>query len=537
MNGKAQTPRHPADTGPGTVAVVGAGHWGKNLVRNFAELGALRAVVDRDLSVAETLANKHNVPVRSFTEVLHDEISGIAIAAPAELHYDLAHEALMAGKHVFVEKPLALRVEDASTLCELAAARGLILMVGHLLQYHPAFQKLQDLSRAGELGRLQYLYSNRLNLGKFRREENILWSFAPHDISMILALVGEMPDMVSAAGSSYLHKSIADVTLTHLRFPGGENAHVYVSWLHPVKEQKLVVVGDKAMAIFDDTQDWQSKLTLYKHEVKWKDGLPTPERADGTPVELDPAEPLRVECKHFIDCLHDGMAPRTDGAEGLRVLQVLETAERAMRTATALPLAGEAASVSSRPGVTIHETACIDHDVTIGEGTNVWHFSHVLSGSRIGRNCTLGQNVCVGPDVTIGDNCKIQNSVSVYKGVTLEDGVFCGPAMVFTNVVNPRAEVDRRSEFQETIVKRGATIGANATILCGTNLGEYCFVGAGALVTRDVPAFALMVGAPARRVGWVSHHGERLGEDLVCPVTGRRYREAGPDHLEEIMDE
>lgn len=171
----------------------------------------------------------------------------------------------------------------------------------------------------------------------------------------------------------------------------------------------------------------------------------------------------------------------------------------------------------------VHESSYIDDGVELGEGTKIWHFSHILSGTKIGRNCSIGQNVMVGPSVSVGDNCKIQNNVSLYKGVQLEDGVFCGPSCVFTNVLNPRAEVERKDEFRTTIVRRGATIGANATIVCGNELGEYCLIAAGAVVTRSVPAFALMVGVPARRVGWVSRVGEILDEDLKCPRTGELY--------------
>ena len=180
-------------------------------------------------------------------------IAAVAIAAPAAHHASLARAALEAGKHVFVEKPLALTLVEAERLCQLAEQRDRCLMVGHLLQYHPAFIALRDLVNRGELGRLQYLYSNRLNLGKVRREEDILWSFAPHDLSMILSLVGQEPTEVSASGAYFLHRTIADVTTTHLAFPGGEQAHVFVSWLHPFKEQKLVAVGDRAMAVFDDS--------------------------------------------------------------------------------------------------------------------------------------------------------------------------------------------------------------------------------------------------------------------------------------------
>ena len=176
----------------------------------------------------------------------------------------------------------------------------------------------------------------------------------------------------------------------------------------------------------------------------------------------------------------------------------------------------------------VHESAYVDDGVELGEGTKVWHFSHILSRTRIGRNVSIGQNVVAGPDVTVGDNCKVQNNVSLYKGVELEQGVFCGPSCVFTNVLNPRAEIERKDEFRATRVRRGATIGANATIVCGHELGEYCMIGAGAVVTKDVPAYALMVGVPARRIGWVSRAGEILDETLTCPRTGERYvEEAG----------
>lgn len=186
-------------------------------------------------------------------------------------------------------------------------------------------------------------------------------------------------------------------------------------------------------------------------------------------------------------------------------------------------------------GVKVHESAYVDDpEMPIGPGTRIWHFSHVLPGCRIGANSTFGQNVVVGPDVTVGDNCKIQNNVSLYKGVRLEDGVFCGPSCVFTNVNNPRSEIERKSEFRETVVRRGASIGANATIVCGHELGAYCFIAAGAVVTSDVPAYALMAGVPAKRKGWMSRAGQRLGENLVCPETGEHYRETPDGHLEPI---
>jgi UDP-2-acetamido-3-amino-2,3-dideoxy-glucuronate N-acetyltransferase len=181
--------------------------------------------------------------------------------------------------------------------------------------------------------------------------------------------------------------------------------------------------------------------------------------------------------------------------------------------------------------VYVHQSAFIDEPVRIGRGTKIWHFVHILKDCEIGKECSIGQNVMIGPAVKVGDRCKIQNNVALYNGVELEDGVFCGPSCVFTNVRNPRAEISRRSEYLKTLVRRGATIGANATIICGHTLGEFCFIAAGAVVTSDVPAFALMAGVPARRIGWMSRAGAKLGPDLMCPLDGTSYRETPDGHL------
>jgi predicted dehydrogenase/acetyltransferase-like isoleucine patch superfamily enzyme len=529
------------------LVVAGCGAWGKNLVRNFAALGVLHGIVDPDRAAAAALARQHDAAAVEWDAVLADPtVNAVAIASPAALHARLAHAALEAGKHVFVEKPLALQIADAEVLCQLAERHDRRLMVGHLLQYHPAFLRLKDLVREGVLGRLQYVYSNRLNLGKIRREEDILWSFAPHDISMILSLVGADPEHVDAVGARYLHRTIADVTTTHLSFAGGEQAHIFVSWLHPFKEQKLVVVGERGMAVFDDSEEWGRKLLLYPHRVEWREAMPVPQKGEAEPVAVEPGEPLRLECQHFLDCISTGATPRTDGREGLRVLRVLSRATQSLLDvpAAAVAAAGPAATPPAAshaaeprfPGVHLHETAYVDDQVEIGPQTKIWHFSHVLPRTRIGRECVIGQNVMIGPDVAVGDKCKIQNNVSLYKGVTLEDGVFCGPSCVFTNVNNPRAEYERKNEFLPTLVRRGATIGANATIVCGSTIGEYAFIAAGAVVTKDVPAFALMAGVPAKRIGWVSRAGRRLGVDFICPETGQQYVETEPDRLVEVEE-
>ncbi len=516
------------------VAVIGSGYWGKNLVRNYHALGALRLICDKNETVLASF--KEQYPgldtCMALSDVLsHDDITGIAVATPAETHYHIAREALWAGKHVYVEKPLVLDETEGQELISLARSKGLVLMVGHLLQYHPVFVRLKEMARAGELGRINYIYSNRLNLGKIRREENILWSFAPHDISMILSLAGEPPENVTATGGYFLHKKIADVTITHMEFPSGLQAHIFVSWLHPFKEQKLVVVGDKKMAVFDDTKPWEDKLMVFAHEINWRDNQPVPLKAEPERPAVTQDEPLKLECLHFLECMKNGLSPITDGVEGLEVLKVLNSAQRCLDNGglkTTEPVLHIPAKPDRPPskadeGFFVHETSVIDKHCHIGAGTKIWHFCHVLSGSTIGENCNIGQNVVIGPDVSVGKGCKLQNNVSVYKGVTLEDGVFCGPSMVFTNIYNPRAEIRKMDQLRPTLVKHGATLGANCTIVCGTTIGRYAFVGAGAVVTRNVPDHALVAGNPARIIGWACTCGERLTESLECPECGKNF--------------
>ena len=508
------------------VAVIGSGYWGKNLVRNFHGLNALGAVCDNDPERLESFTQPYSEAkmVRAYSEVLRDQaIRAVAIATPAETHAAMVREALLAGKDVFVEKPLCLSVEEGQELVALANMKDRILMVGHLLWYHPAVLKLKDLIATGELGRIQYLYSNRVNLGKIRREENILWSFAPHDISVILGLLNEVPDAVRAQGGNYLHQQIADVTISLLSFPSGVKAHIFVSWLHPFKEQKLIVVGDRKMAVFDDLEK-KDKLLLYPHSIDWKNNIPVANKAEAQPVELEQSEPLRAECQHFLDCVTTRATPRTDGNEGLRVLAVLQRCQQALEQSAPRPMQP---APKRDKAYFAHESAFVDDGVEIGEGTSIWHTSHILKGSRIGQHCKIGQNVVIGPQVTVGNGVKIQNNVSVYEGVTLEDYVFCGPSMVFTNVVNPRSEIPRMTELRPTLVKRGATLGANATILCGITIGRYAFVGAGAVVTKDVPDHGLVVGNPGRVTGWMCQCGVKLlvkGKKAACPTCRKHYR-------------
>jgi UDP-2-acetamido-3-amino-2,3-dideoxy-glucuronate N-acetyltransferase len=519
------------------VAVVGMGYWGRNLVRNFHELGALSMVCDSD-PAAEALCREKYSGVRfsrEFSAVLSDpNIAAVALATPAVSHYEMAKAVLAAGKDVFVEKPLAIQVEQGAELQRLAEAGKRILMVGHILRYHPAVRKLQELVQGGSLGQIRYLYSNRLNIGKIRTEENILWSFAPHDISVILSLLNELPHKVSSQGGAYLNRDIYDVTLSRFDFPSGVQAHIFVSWLHPLKEQRLVVVGSDKMAIFDDMAD--DKLVLYPHKVEWKNRVPTAIKAKGEPVAFDAAEPLNEECRHFLECVANRKRPVTDAEEGLRVLRILDACQRSLlQDGTAVETI-PGPKHESAPPYFAHASAFVDQGAEIGAGTKIWHFSHVMKGAHIGERCVIGQNVNVDGGTTIGSNVKIQNNVSVYTGTVIEDDVFLGPSCVLTNVTNPRSQVNRHALYETTVLKRGCTIGANATIVCGVTVGRYAFVGAGSVVTKDVPDYALVVGNPARRVGWMSRHGHRLGKPdatgiMRCGETDYRYQETEPGVL------
>ncbi|MGH9373472.1 MAG: Gfo/Idh/MocA family protein [Vicinamibacterales bacterium] len=313
------------------VAIVGCGSWGKNLIRTFSRLGAVRWLCDSDPIALEQQARL--VPgVRTttrFEDLLDADVQALIIATPAALHYPCARAALRAGKDVFVEKPLALRYSEGLELVELADSLQRVLMVGHILQYHPAVVTLRALVAREELGRLWYIYSNRLNLGRVRREENILWSFAPHDLSVIISLVGAEPESVSAIGSSHLQTGIADATVTNLRFTNGVAAHIFVSWLHPCKEQRLVVVGERKMAVFDDTQ-LTGKVKLHDKGIDWHDGLPVPRHNAETALDISDTEPLFVECEHFLDCIARRTTPLTDGVSALSVLRVLEASQTSM---------------------------------------------------------------------------------------------------------------------------------------------------------------------------------------------------------------
>ena len=315
------------------IALLGCGYWGKNLCRNFHSLGALSFAVDateNGQATARSIAPDVQI-TDSLDNVLSDaQIQGVALATPAQTHANLAIHTMQSGKDVFVEKPMALTLKDAEKMKKVAEETGRILMVGHLLEYHPAVLKLREMIASGELGKINYIYSNRLNFGKVRTEENALWSFAPHDVSVILRLIGQAPVEVSACGGSYLTHRIADTTMSNLRFENESRAHIFVSWLHPFKEQRLVVVGDKKMAIFNDVAPFGEKLQLYPQNVEFDGLMPILKKEDAEFVEHANTEPLREECNHFLDCIQSRKQPLTNAKSGIDVLKVLHACQQSI---------------------------------------------------------------------------------------------------------------------------------------------------------------------------------------------------------------
>lgn len=307
------------------IGIVGLGYWGKNILRNLYELNVLHTACDFSSEIIEE--RKKSFPNVNYTQnfddlIINPEIKAIAIATPAVTHYELARKAILADKDVFIEKPMTISLKEAEDLVRLAEEKGKIIMVGHILQYHPAILKLKELISQGVIGDIIYIYTHRVNVGKIRTDENVWWSLAPHDVSLILMLTNSEPYRTYYQGVSFINEGIDDIALVSLEFERGIKGHIFVSWWHPNKEQKLVVIGTEGMLIFDDTT--KEKLFYYPHKVEWKNGIPQAKKEEMQIIPIESREPLKEEMIHFVECVKERKKPKTDGYEGLRVMKVLE---------------------------------------------------------------------------------------------------------------------------------------------------------------------------------------------------------------------
>jgi predicted dehydrogenase len=322
-----------------TIACIGAGHWGKNLIRIYSRFPGVRlkAICDLNQEVLSSLKKSysHIYLTDNYNEIVEDpQIIALVIASPTETHYDIAKRALLANKHVFSEKPLCLEVEQGIELVDLAEKNNKILMIGHIMVYHPAFTHLKKAVDAYELGDLLYIHSQRTNLGVLRKKENALWSLAPHDICMIISLFKETPHTVSAIGGAFINPPVEDVAFVNLSFSKGRAAHVWVGWLAPEKVRKLTVVGSKQMAVFNDAMSSEKLVFHHKGFIDIKNGLETESMqvSYGTTVHpLPPTEPLYLECLHFIECITQNRSPLTDGTNAITIHRILSAAQNSMK--------------------------------------------------------------------------------------------------------------------------------------------------------------------------------------------------------------
>lgn len=512
------------------IIVVGAGKWGINHIKTANSIQALVAVVDQDNNAIErarsVLQGDDIKFYSSLSRALENHVDAcVVVATPPVSHFAVAQQAIQSKRHVLVEKPLCHKLSEAETLLKLAKDNQVCLMVDHLLRYSALHVRLLALIKSGFVGDVTRIKMTRMNFGTIRTQENVLWSFTPHDVSILLALCGDqVPTSVLCSGQKVVSSSIEDYVDVSLKFSNGVTAQIEASWLHPLKERRLIVYGTKGSLILNEAMPDTKAPKL--HGFKWS----AKRKSDGSAVAIEKSEqdilstssphgsvdeqihskpPLQAAIEHFLDCAASKMSPITDGEEGVRVLRVLQAATASLEK--------EGVKVQLTPplpglNVFVHPTAIVEKGAVLGPGTKVWHFSHIMPGAKLGPKCNIGQNVYIGGKAILGRNVKVQNNVSVYDGVTMDDDVFLGPSCVFTNVKNPRSHVNRRNAYLSTRIGKGATIGANATIVCGINLGSYSFIGAGAVVTKDVPAHALVYGNPARIEGWMSVSGNRLQE-------------------------
>jgi UDP-2-acetamido-3-amino-2,3-dideoxy-glucuronate N-acetyltransferase len=487
------------------LALIGGGYWGKNLIRDFNKLNVLHTICD----INEEALKKYNeqypnvLTTTNWDDALKDEnIDKVCIALPAHMHYKFAKTALLADKDVYVEKPITLDIKEAEELVQIAKNKNKILMVGHLLHYHPAIVKIKEMIKNGVIGDIKQIVANRFSLGIFRTFENVLWSFAVHDLSVILSLCDDkLPESVICNGHCNITNNIQDITNSILKYKN-KYVNLNVNWLSPYKEQKLSIVGTKGMLVFDDVT---KEITHIPEYISFSNTSPP-----NNPVAIKNNEkiiqyskdfPLLKECESFIKCCETRQQPITNGEEGVRVLKLLTYLQESLDN-------GKEIKINNK-NIFAHPTAIIDNGADIGEGTKIWHYSHICKGAKIGKNCNIGQNVYIAGGAIIGDNCKIQNNVSIYAGVKAGNHVFFGPSCVLTNDINPRCLHSKNGQYIETILEDGVTLGANCTIVCGNTLGKHCLIGSGAVICKDVEQNSIMVGNPGRKIGNIDEKGNR----------------------------
>lgn len=507
------------------IAVVGCGPMSAKRAESFSRIGCLSALSDIEDTACKGLAKDLNIPFYPFPDLLkRDDIDAVVICTPEDTHAHFAQQSLYAGKHVFVERPLAEGPVEAEPLFLLASEYNCLLFISNFSCLEPAFIALKDSVTAPDFGDVRHVtYRHYLNKDDFANRRR-LWGYAQNAFSTLLGMIKDTPTGIRAFFRHAPDGKDSFALHIVMEFSSGMQADIELSSLYQGNLVNMTVASEESAATVTTDSDYISHLSLCRGEGQ---AMKT------TRFDNPQSDVFDEEGRTFLQHI-DAKENNAREIDELKTLHLTHYMREAINSGKNVELPRLFSHAASLPDTFIHETAQIDPLVKVGEGTKIWHFSHLLAGTTIGKNCVIAQNVMVGSDVTVGNQCKIQNNVSVYKGVTLEDGVFCGPSCVFTNDFNPRAEIDYREGYRETYVEKGSTIGANATIVCGVRLGHHCLIGAGAVITTDVKPFALMYGVPARQHGWVGHAGRKLDDNLYCTFSDRQYALDENENLIEV---
>lgn len=491
---------------PIAVGVVGCGYWGPNLARTFNQLpeASLVALCDKNWARLAHMRKLYG-DTAAYDDCLsmlgHPGLDAVVISTPLRSHHSLAKSSLLAGKHVFVEKPIASTSRECEELVAIAKESNLILMVGHTYLFSGAFEKIAEIIQSGDIGDICYINCQRLNLGLFQQDINVAWDLAPHDLSIILQIMGELPLTVNCQGNAHIFNGAQDVINMSLTFSNNRFATIQSSWLEPNKVRQMTFVGTRKMIVFNDIEPLE-KLRIYDVRVErppYYDDLCkfqcSYHYGDCYIPRIDQCEPLVTMSKHFINCIINQQVPKSCGMKGHEIVRILEASDRS--------LAQCGASINMSPPNPLPK-AGVASDVRLGSEVYLHEFTN-LYGCTIRDQTRIGPFVEIQRGVQIGARCKISSHSFICEGVTLEDEVFIGHGVIFTNDLKPRATnskgVPKQTgdwECRPTIVKRGASIGSGSTILAGIIIGENAMIGAGSVVTKDVDPDTTVAGNPAR---------------------------------------
>lgn len=510
------------------IAVVGLGGRGTTVAAALARLGVLGPLCDVVPEVLLEVGAQHP-EVRKFADYLEilatPTVTAVALCSPPGTWDGMVEAALRAGKDVYLDGPLVLPLARGKALLELAAEGRRLVMGGPVTRFAPAAETFLGCLRAGGLGTLRYVHGRHFKAERPGPEALPEAGVSPVLAQLLLDVLEAAPvKRLTVRAATWRSATQPDVTEVSFDCHTGTRGLLHTSHVEPRGAFELTAIGTEGAATL--RRDETDRLVL---------DLVVP-GAD-TPPPSSAGEAREASLAHFLDAVRTRRPPLQGPDALLALWRFLAAAQRSLDEGGAVDPADTGPVTKSAPpaGVYLHPTVQVDGPCDIGPGTKIWHFSKLLGPLKIGRDCSFGQNVVIERGVAIGDNVKVQNNVSIYAGVILEDDVFCGPSMVFTNIGTPRSHYPRKGQYAVTRVRRGASIGANATVVCGHTLGQYCFVGAGAVVTRDVPDFALVYGNPARVMGFACYCGVRLpfgtakGEcqEAACPECGRRYTREG----------